>query len=54
VDIPIVGDCRKALQKLIKVITDNGRPAETWKETVLSLDGKRFVRVEEQISLQDD
>ncbi len=32
VDIPIVGDCRKALQKLIKVITDNGRPAETWKE----------------------
>ncbi|MEF3167859.1 MAG: biosynthetic-type acetolactate synthase large subunit [Deltaproteobacteria bacterium] len=32
VDIPIVGDCRKALQKLIKVIADNGRPTETWKE----------------------
>ncbi len=32
VDIPIVGDCRMALQKLFKVITDEGRPAETWKE----------------------
>lgn len=32
VDIPIVGDCRKALRKIINVITNEGRPTETWKE----------------------
>ncbi len=32
VDVPIVGDCRRALKKLVKVIKEDGRPQEVWKE----------------------
>ncbi len=32
VDVPIVGDCRKALKKLIKAVEEEGRPPEIWKE----------------------
>ncbi len=32
VDVPIVGDCRKALHMLNKVIEEDGRPPETWRE----------------------
>ena len=32
VDVPIVGDCRKALRMLNKVIEEDGRPPETWRE----------------------
>ncbi len=32
VDVPIVGDCRRALKKLVKVIEEDGRPPEVWKE----------------------
>ncbi len=32
VDVPIVGDCRKALKMLLKVIEEDGRPVESWKE----------------------
>ncbi len=32
VDIPIVGDCRKALKKIVKAVKKAGRPAEAWKE----------------------
>ncbi len=31
-DIPIVGDCRKALKKIVKAVKKAGRPAEAWKE----------------------
>ncbi len=32
VDVPIVGDCRRALKKLVKVIEEDGRPPEVWRE----------------------
>ncbi len=32
VDVPIVGDCKKALKKLVKMVKDAGRPTEVWKE----------------------
>jgi len=32
VDVPIVGDCKRALKKLVKVIEEDGRPQEVWKE----------------------
>ncbi len=32
VDVPIVGDCKRALKKLVKVIEEDGRPKEVWKE----------------------
>ncbi len=32
VDVPIVGDCRKALKMLIAAIEEDGRPSEIWKE----------------------
>ncbi len=32
VDIPIVGDCKVALQKLVEVIKEEGRGKELWKE----------------------
>ncbi|NPA95151.1 MAG: biosynthetic-type acetolactate synthase large subunit [Thermodesulfobacteria bacterium] len=32
VDVPIVGDCKRALKKLVKVIEEDGRPPEVWKE----------------------
>jgi len=32
VDVPIVGDCKCALQKLVKAVKRLGRPAEQWRE----------------------
>ncbi len=32
VDVPIVGDCRRALKKLVKAVEADGRPPEVWKE----------------------
>ncbi len=32
VDVPIVGDCKKALKKLVKAVRDAGRSQEAWKE----------------------
>ncbi len=32
VDVPIVGDCRRALKKLVKAVEVDGRPPEVWKE----------------------
>ncbi len=32
VDVPIVGDCRKALRKLVKAVEEDGRPREIWAE----------------------
>ncbi len=32
VDVPIVGDCKRALKKLVKVIEEDGRPKEVWQE----------------------
>ncbi len=32
VDVPIVGDCRKALKKLNNIIKEEGRPHDVWKE----------------------
>ncbi len=32
VDVPIVGDCKRALKKLVKVIEEDGRPPEVWRE----------------------
>ncbi len=32
VDVPIVGDCKRALKKLVKVIEEDGRPQEVWRE----------------------
>ncbi len=32
VDVPIVGDCRRALRKLVKAVEADGRPQEVWKE----------------------
>ncbi len=32
VDIPIVGDCKRCLAKLLEVIREVGRPAKLWKE----------------------
>ncbi|NDY41337.1 biosynthetic-type acetolactate synthase large subunit [Dissulfurirhabdus thermomarina] len=32
VDVPIVGDCRRALQKLVGVMKKAGRPVEAWKD----------------------
>jgi len=32
VDVPIVGDCRRALRKLVKAVEEDGRPPEVWKE----------------------
>ncbi|MGC9021585.1 MAG: biosynthetic-type acetolactate synthase large subunit [Dissulfurimicrobium sp.] len=31
VDVPIVGDCKKGLSKLLKVLKEGGRDQETWK-----------------------
>ncbi len=32
VDVPIVGDCRRALRKLVRAVEADGRPPEVWKE----------------------
>ncbi len=32
VDVPIVGDCKRALKKLVKAVETDGRPPEVWKE----------------------
>jgi len=32
VDVPIVGDCKRALARLLEVIREVGRPAKLWKE----------------------
>ena len=32
VDVPIVGDCRKALKKLVKVVEKSGRTQKEWQE----------------------
>nr|WP_022852359.1 biosynthetic-type acetolactate synthase large subunit [Thermodesulfatator atlanticus] len=32
VDVPIVGDCKRALAKLLEIIKEVGRPAKLWKE----------------------
>ncbi len=32
VDVPIVGDCKRVLQRLLEVIKEVGRPAKLWKE----------------------
>lgn len=32
VDVPIVGDCRIALRKLVNAVEKGGRPTEIWKE----------------------
>ncbi len=32
VDVPIVGDCKRALSKLLEIIKEVGRPAKLWRE----------------------
>ncbi len=32
VDVPIVGDCKRALAKLLEIIKEVGRPSKLWKE----------------------
>jgi acetolactate synthase-1/2/3 large subunit len=32
VDVPIVGDCKRALAKLVKAVKEGGRPAGAWKD----------------------
>lgn len=32
VDVPIVGDCRRILKKLLDAVKDAGRPAEAWRD----------------------
>lgn len=32
VDVPIVGDCKRALSRFVKIIKDEARPLEIWKE----------------------
>ncbi len=32
VDVPIVGDCKRVLQRLLEIIKEVGRPAKLWRE----------------------
>ena len=32
VDVPIVGDCKRALEKLLQIVTEVARPEKIWKE----------------------
>ncbi len=32
VDVPIVGDCKRALERLLEVVKEVGKPAKYWKE----------------------